>query len=377
MALNNRNILLYALLFGFLFTLSEISSYVVGHILKKRLVFYNEPSISTYDKYISNRHQRFGWPSKTMLEKKFDRSGSRPIPAFPAPGNACVSLYGDSFTWGDSVEDQHAWSNVLSKQIKCRTANYGVPGFGTDQALLYFEENNSDEAPVVLLNLFTGDIRRHVNQLRNFISDDPVFLLKPRFILQEGKLSFVPLLTPSREEALKLSSNPASVLHHEYFLPGGNSGIAYLHFPFTLSLIKAFANEHVQAKFKGIPIWAEFYREDHPSNALKITFMIMKRFVASARDRGKIPVLAIIPNAHDIEYVRETGKWSYGPLIALLDAEQIEYLDMGPKLLEYLDGRDPCEITEKICYGHYANEGNLAIGSIVAEYLKEKSLIVR
>jgi len=137
----------------YLFGLIEVSSFFVGRMLQRRLVFYNELSIETYESYMATRHQVLGWPSEYMKAQLLDATGSRPIPAYPEPGAACVSLYGDSFTFSVGVDNTHAWSNLLSKQLNCRVANYGVFGFGLDQALLHFESNDSDEAPIVLLKM--------------------------------------------------------------------------------------------------------------------------------------------------------------------------------------------------------------------------------
>jgi len=45
----------------------------------------------------------------------------------------------------------------------------------------------------------------------------------------------------------------------------------------------------------------------------------MERFAEEAEQRGKRPLLTLIPNAHDIEYYRETKRWSYQPLLAKLE----------------------------------------------------------
>lgn len=81
-----------------------------------------------------------------MKAQLFDATGSHPIPAYPELGAACVSLYGNSFIFGVGVDDTHAWGNLLSKQLNCRVANYGVAGLGLGQALLHFESNDGDEA---------------------------------------------------------------------------------------------------------------------------------------------------------------------------------------------------------------------------------------
>ncbi len=366
-----KKVLAYSILFLLTAISVELAAFIGVHFLQKRLVFYNPPLISTYQEYMANRHPVLGWPSKKMLREKYDVSGSRPIPAYPKPESACISLYGDSFTWSDSVDDSQAWSNQLSLIRKCRVSNYGVPGFGTDQALLRFESNKQDEAPLVLLNHFSGDIRRNVTQFRNLTSDDDYFLLKPRFILNNGGLQLIPLVTPTLEEAKKIADHPELNLPYEHFAPGGKTGIIKVHFPYIVSLLKALGNEHLQSRFKGIPVWESYYHPDHPSGALPLTVAIMKKFVEVAKARGKQPLITIIPNAHDIHYFNETGKWTYAPLVDALAKSGIETFDFGPKLIAKLNDKNVCELMEaKLCYGHYNATGYRLLAELLDEYLR-------
>ena len=78
-----------------------------------------------------------GWPTIDALKTEhYDALCSRPSPAFPKPGNECITLYGDSFTYGEEVDHEDAWSNRLAERIGCHVGNYGVGGYGSDQALL-------------------------------------------------------------------------------------------------------------------------------------------------------------------------------------------------------------------------------------------------
>ena len=161
-------------------------------------------------------------------------------PAFPEPGAACVSLYGDSFTFGVGVGNEDAFGNVLSRLLGCRVANYGTPGYGTDQATLRFERNEADEAPVVILAHLTENIARNVNQARQLLHPKSRYGLKPRFVLRtEGGLELVPLADMTPERFDDLIAHPNQYLRHEYFLPGGDSGVAVLRFPFSLSVLRS------------------------------------------------------------------------------------------------------------------------------------------
>lgn len=359
----------------FLFTAIsvELIAFTGVQFLKRRLVFYNPPSLSTYHDYMENRDPLLGWPSKRILREKYDASGSRPIPSFPTPGNSCISLYGDSFTWSDSVDDAAAWSNQLSLLRNCRVSNYGVSGYGTDQALLRFEQKTQDDAPIVLLNHFTGDIRRNVTQFRNLTSDDDYFLLKPRFVFEGEQLKLIPLISPTFEEAKRIADDPGHVLPYEYFAPGGPAGIVNARFPYTASLIRAFGNEHLQAKFRAATVWEAYYREDHQSGALPLTVAIMKRFSTIAVARRKRPIVTVIPNAHDIHAFQRSGRWPHQPLIDLLSKTDIEVFDFGPGIVQRLQQRDGdiCNIMEKqTCYGHYNEEGYRILAELADKYLR-------
>src|SRR5262245_47133203 len=81
-------------------------SYVGQRILVGKGVIYQAPS----EDFVRQVHeykpdQLLGWPSPELLGTgEIDSSGSRLIPSFPDPGQeACVSTYGDSFTWGSEV----------------------------------------------------------------------------------------------------------------------------------------------------------------------------------------------------------------------------------------------------------------------------------
>ena len=67
-------------------------------------VFYDPARLEGYEAYLRERDPSLGLPTPT----KMDPSGSRPIPAFPKAGRACVSLYGDSFTYGAEVDHEYA-----------------------------------------------------------------------------------------------------------------------------------------------------------------------------------------------------------------------------------------------------------------------------
>jgi hypothetical protein len=126
-----------------------------------------------------------GWPSPAQAAAPpRDPTGAKQNPDFPEPRQACASAYGDSFVWGDDIALADGWIEQLSRKLGCRVSNYGVSGYGTDQALLRFRRMSDDAAPSVILGIFPENVLRNVNQYRAFFGYPQLpQWLKGRFIL--------------------------------------------------------------------------------------------------------------------------------------------------------------------------------------------------
>jgi len=348
---------------------AEAASYFVGSYLRSRALFYHAHDVDDVEEYLAKRHPVLGWPAVTDTEGR-DASGSRLIPAFPTPGNACVSLYGDSFT--QSANDhEHAWSNVLSKRLNCRVANFGIGGYGSDQALIRFEENVDDEAGVVILAHLTENIVRNLNQSRVLLGSR--WGLKPRFILDnsENGLTLVPLPGSSAREAIDMVQAPELHLEHEYFRPGGPSGISRLTFPYFVSMLRLFNDDHVRSKISGRPWYMQYYEVDHPSRGLEVTSRIVARFHRVAAERGKISVSILLPTPLDFEYFRKTGTWVYGSLIDRVSDFGYEMVDLSPLFLNAIGDRDYRELFSGT---HFTAEGDVLLARFVHDHLRERGL---
>jgi hypothetical protein len=307
-----------------------------------------------------------------------DASGSRIIPAFPNPSEqpALISLYGDSFTWSDEVSAENAWSNTLSERLGRRVANYGVKGYGSDQALLRYRDNRKDEAEVVFLNHFSENILRNVNQYRALLYPSIGGLgWKPRFILgANGGLQLIPLPTFAQEEYADVVENPGDYLAHEAFAPGGSSGVRELSFPYTLSLLASLSHFQIRARLAGAPFYSEFYDPEHPSQAVPVTVAIFREFEAEARRRGQVPVSTVIPSGMSLVSYRDTGSWSYQPLLDQLKARNIDVLDFGPEIIERV-GPQGIEALFGDIGRHFNESGYRLLAEITRDYLLERGVL--
>ena len=357
----------------------EIAAFFYTTYLAKRygILFYLPQITEDYTTYAARVNPVLGWPSPQALQKERDdmikmASGAgsdtkQMDRGFP------IAAYGDSFTAGYGVEPEHAWSNVLGDMLGCHIANYGVPGYGTDQTYLRFHDNTQDESKIIFLGVLSENIQRNVNQLRNFLIPSSQCQIKPRFVLDsQGQLRLVPLPHLTRENYEDFIKNPDHYLKHDYFVPGGPSGAQKLGFPYTWSILKAhkfFYDRYVL----GYKSYLQFYQPDHPSRAFPLTIAIIQQFVREAKERGKHPLVLVFPTDEDFRvYNRHL---IYEPLIQELNKKHIEYVDLGPELLKRLCNRNYMDLFLGGKYHHFNGEGNRLVAQIIFNYFKARNYL--
>lgn len=351
----------------------ETLAYVGCRLLLSWGVVFYAPRYDSgeYANYMTRRDPELGWPARDALD--VDSSGSRRTPAFPDPvaTSPRLSAYGDSFVWADEVDDAHAWPNILSRLLGMRVSNFGVRGYGTDQAYLRFVRNTDDPAQVVLLGFMTENIIRNVNQYRQLIYPNSEFALKPRYILNaQNQLELVPLPTFSKDDYAAMAKNPNLFLSHEYFRLDGPSGTTRVEFPYFFSLLRAARHYRIQGKLKDRPSYVEFYRRDHPSQGIEVTLAILEEFVKTARQRHKTPLILLIPNCRDLEYFKRTGQWPYSSIIEKLKSDEAPFLNTGDALFASLGPGNPCSLCQT-CGTHFTERANELLAHIVYDHVRE------
>ena len=151
-----------------------------------------------------------------------------------------IALVGDSFTFGDNVAYEESWGYLLEKALgpEFEVLNFGVSGYGVDQAYLRYEKDVRSWHPkVVIFGLISDDVERSLRLYHSIMTSRAGWgefpFAKPRFVLRDGALRQlnVPPLTPealfskgSLDELPALEYDrgyrpedwQASWLHHSY-----------------------------------------------------------------------------------------------------------------------------------------------------------------
>jgi hypothetical protein len=131
---------------------------------------------------ISNRH---GFRESRELDEPDDRPR--------------VAMLGDSFVFGEGVEEEERFTEVLEELSGLRVDNLGMTGWGPDLMLRALETAGVAAGPeVVLLCLYTHDFRR-VHPLYAGIG----FQI-PRYELRDGELVTVPFPPARLSQKLRI-----------------------------------------------------------------------------------------------------------------------------------------------------------------------------
>ncbi|MEM7017038.1 MAG: hypothetical protein AAF512_06810, partial [Pseudomonadota bacterium] len=358
----------------FLCVLFELASFLVHEYVflpRGSLLAYEPPQSillqGKYAEYLAKRDPILGWPEHR------ERHIPRPSPGSPTSETACISLYGDSFTFSAEVDDRAAWGNVVAKKLGCRVDNFGVSGYGTGQAYLRFRLNEQDNAPVTILGIYPLNILRNINQYRFFMARQTDLGFKPRLALEGAELKEVPMPSISYEQSSDMYETPEKYFTHEAFLPDTKYGPMRFSFPWSLSMLRfILLKEHlVVDRITGKPRWIEYWEPNHPTNSLELMSAIVSRFNQECLQRQKQCLVVIYPMPGAIDLFREGGA-VFQDFSDSMSAEGIEVLDLTVGFNEKLAGRSLCSLQiENNCRKHFNVEGYAIVAELVTKWLEK------
>lgn len=191
MKLKLKKIIFWLFLLVIALGMAEIICCMTFKALKDRFTFFD------FNKYFADKIYIKGRYCKYHLERGWDyvyptQFGERPRSIDYS--KSLISAFGDSYTHCDGVKDNETWEDYLSMLLQENIYNFGVGGYGIDQAYLKFLSIFPKvRTPIVILGLTTENINRIVNVYRPFYHENTgIKLTKPRFILKEDRLLLLP-----------------------------------------------------------------------------------------------------------------------------------------------------------------------------------------
>ena len=311
--------------------------------------------------YVVNPLSAFGWQyyDEAFREVKlargaagWDNYGKDPRPSSSPHDRPCVTTFGDSFTHGDEVGPDEAWSHLASERLGCGVANHGVGGYGTDQSLVRFNEV-APTTPVVLLGVYQEMLRRNLSASWLFYGMQRDATIKPFFTLASGKLQQVEMPASRSADAIKAYHSA-----DRYYRP------YHMQAPYSLSLLRAVYHRlSTPALNKQRMLPPESVYGD--TEALALQSALMDRFRASLAQHGQHFALIFFPTADQAF----AGDYPYESLLKSHAAHHPDdcLIDPGPALHEasVRAGRPLAAPA-----GHFDAIGNKVIAEVVSARLQ-------
>jgi hypothetical protein len=290
-------------------------------------------------------------------------------PLSPQPGTIRIALFGDSFTHGDEVPYQDTWGYQLQELLReqgidAEVLNFGVPGYGMDQAYLRWQILGQEYAPdIVLFGFQPEDVGRNVNLFRMLLYPETgIPLSKPRYILEDGSLTLVNYPTiPLAEIPDTIASFPDSPLAaYETFYHEDDYSETW----WQRSRLLAVAQYVIETKITDTHHlkMLDLYALD--GDPAQLTFAIIQAFEKDVEAHGAQFVIVHLPAKGDLQRISDGRPLEYGDLFAYLDENhRVVHTEEG--LSTYSEN----DLFEGL--GHYSTLGNRVVAAAVANELPQ------
>jgi hypothetical protein len=266
--------------------------------------------------------------------------------------NTTIALVGDSYTFGEEVKYEDSWGYHLNQLLggEVQVLNFGVPGYGVDQAYLRYEKDAKRWKPkVVIFGLFSHDLRRTLT-VYPFLAhqhwDMP--FSKPRFVLSNGTLEMMNEPPPGPEA---IFSHPSIVELPSLGLDYAYKESLWQHRIYHASYLYRLFVSLFSSQLAEVPDYAD-------EALLSINTAIIKAFVRAAAQDGTIPVTVYFPEKGELETSRLHGE-------RVLHDARIGYVDPTPCLLEV----NPAD--RYMSGGHYAPAAGAAVAKCLLPVIQD------
>src|SRR5581483_8715499 len=258
-----------------------------------------------------------------------------------------IAVVGDSYTFGLEVPFEAAWAAQLERELgpDFRVLNFGVDGYGVDQAYLRYQRDVRPWHPeLVIFGFIEHDLYRSMSVYDFLTFPEWGFpFAKPRFAFVGGRLKLlnVPLPNPG---TLAQDKNIEALPYLE-FEPAFHSSEWewrwYDHSQLVRFLLSRFP-----------PYYADNPRADVPAE-LRVDFALLARFAHDAPRDGTVPLVVYFPSRGDFTGQERSDK---DRLLRQLGQGHIHYENLTDCLRAA--GGERLFIPG---HAHYSPDGNAAV----------------
>lgn len=378
---------------GLSFIVIALSPRLLGEEIRRTREVFDEQSGKIRQLMESNpRHlllfdPRLGWryrPGYRDPRNQINLQGLRSTRVYapvPASGVLRIAAFGDSFVYCNEVANAESWPALMEAMFPyLEILNYGVGGYGTDQAYLRFMIEGGVLAPdVVIMGFASVNLGRAVNVYRRFISNRDLPLVKPRFIPgPDGDLLL--LGSPLKEAADygKYLENPRKVIElgrYDYWYEPA----VYENPLYDLSAtVRVLTTLWVRARRRylereGLLEGGGFLRAvefNSHSTAFRIETMLLERFRSEVAASGALPIVVIFPDRDSVAGARRGRRKVFDPLLDHLEKRAMAYVDLSDAFVA--EAKEAGESRWFMPGDHYSGDGNRTIAAWLARELEQR-----
>jgi hypothetical protein len=275
-----------------------------------------------------------------------------------------IAIVGDSFTFGLEVRYEETWGNRLELMLgpEYQVLNFGVDGYGVDQAFLRYRRDISSWRPkIVILGIINDDLRRTmgVYGFLTFPGSEMPFP-KPRFILKDGALRLLnlPLPTPDAIFANSAITDLPYIDYDVSFYPSEWETSVFHHTYLVRFLLSRF------------PRWPVPEANVSEEAMKSINGELFQAFVRLARGQGATPIVVYFPSRSDFALDGTPQARLNRMAKEVLRENGVPYVDMT-------DCVRRVDAAERFAKIHYSPATNAAVArclrSVVRETLQQRS----
>jgi hypothetical protein len=278
-----------------------------------------------------------------------------------------LAAFGPSFTHGDEVQGDETWEAQLEQaRPDLEVMNWGVGGYGTDQAFLRYQTQGAAYRPdIVIIGFEEDNLSRNVNRFRPFFRPGTGLpLTKPVFVDGENGLVLVENPFDNFETFQDtLLNQPDRFLDmlcpHDFFCQRDRYQPLGLDAWHSFRFFRTFVSELEQPDQSKTSLIQEPYVQ-------RVNFLLIQMFVEEVVRNGSIPLVLIFPELSSIQTHEAGGVTDYAAAVTLLREQNIQVIDLAPAFAHDKTSQN------RIYADYYASEGGhfSALGNrVVAETL--------
>lgn len=271
-----------------------------------------------------------------------------------------IALLGDSYVFGSDVVYEDTWGFQLQQRLgpDTQVLNFGVPGYGVDQAYLrYLKDVRPWHPDIAILGLISHDLLR--TTMIYYAVGFPGAVVpgaKPRFILRDRHPVLLNVPLPRAEDVYAARSiRDLPFIDYDRMYRPTEWQRRWYEFSYLLRLAISWSPQSGVGR-------------SPPENeeTASLNGAIIRSFVRDATDAGTIPIVAFLPSF--MEFRATSGRLSGTLLLGMRVLEQsgVEFVDLT-SCVEKVDER------ERFTAGwHYTPRANSAVGDCLRDIVEER-----